>query len=202
MFWIICLSLLPIVDGKNKKDLLFIELIITKLLGKENYLSLYFWYAATQASLSHDSAFNNYTSGSKNRYCATLEVRKTLLFLSTLTRLLKFVSELSTGYWTFSSNSALEVFSPLYEERCNSVGPQMGFQCQPEVKCVNVKTRSGHIWRTVHYCPTLLKSSNNNNCLGVPGAEPDSENRWITLQDLIFRCDSPMQMNGWHNLWS
>lgn len=78
----------------------------------------------------------------------------------------------------------------------------MGFQCQPEVKCVNLKTRSGHIWRTVHYCPTLLKSSNNNNCLGVPGAEPDSENRWITLQDLIFRCDSPTQMNGWHNLWS
>lgn len=95
---------------------------------------------------------------------------------------------------------SLGSFFPVYEGHCNSVGPQMGFQCQPEVKCVNLKTRSGHIWRTVHYCPTLLKSSNNNNCLGVPGAEPDSKNRWITIQDLIFRCDSPMQMNGWHNL--
>lgn len=82
--WIICLSLLPIDDGKNEKDLLFIELITTKLLGKENYLSLYFWYAATQASLSHDTAFNNYTSGGKNKYCATLEVRKTLSFFSPL----------------------------------------------------------------------------------------------------------------------
>jgi len=59
----------------------------------------------------------------------------------------------------------------------------VGFQCQSEVKCVNLKTRSGHIWKVVHYCPALLKSSNNSNCLGVPGAEPDSENRWITLQD-------------------
>lgn len=57
--WIIYCSLLPIDYGKNKKGLLFIELIITKLLGKENDLFLYFWYAATQASLSHDSAFNN-----------------------------------------------------------------------------------------------------------------------------------------------
>lgn len=134
--------------------------------------------------------------------CYTRSQKHPLLFLCTLTRLVKFISELSIGYWMFSSTSASEVFSPLYEGHCHSAGPQIGFQYQPEVKCVNLKTRSGHIWRTVHYCPTLLKSSNNNNCLGVPGAEPDSENRWITLQDLIFRCDSPMQMNGWHNLWS